>query len=88
VLITIENFGEIKYFQFDTEKDIYLLFGKNSVGKSYAISLVYLILKTDLKLNNSISSRKKRQIYYLPFFIQNSINVILKSLNQLKLKPR
>jgi predicted ATPase len=45
MLITIENFGAIKYFQFDTEKDLYLIFGKNSVGKSYAISLVYLILK-------------------------------------------
>jgi predicted ATPase len=45
VIITIENFGAIKYFQFDTEKDLYLIFGKNSVGKSYAISLVYLILK-------------------------------------------
>ena len=45
MLITIENFGAIKYFQFDTEKDLYLIFGKNSVGKSYAISLVYLIIK-------------------------------------------
>jgi predicted ATPase len=58
VLITIENFGAIKYFQFDTEKDMYLLFGKNSVGKSYAISLVYLILK------NILSSSKERKEYY------------------------
>lgn len=43
--ITIENFGAIKHFKFDTEKDMYLIFGKNSVGKSYGISLVYLILK-------------------------------------------
>lgn len=43
--ITIENFGAIKHFEFDTEKDMYLIFGKNSVGKSYGISLVYLILK-------------------------------------------
>jgi predicted ATPase len=43
--ITIENFGPIKHFVFDTEKDLTLIFGKNSVGKSYAISLVYLILK-------------------------------------------
>ena len=44
--ITIENFGAIKHFVFDTEKDLTLIFGKNSVGKSYAISLIYLILKT------------------------------------------
>jgi hypothetical protein len=45
MLITIENFGAIKHFEFDTDKDMYLIFGKNSVGKSYGISLVYLILK-------------------------------------------
>lgn len=43
--IIIENFGAIKHFEFDTDKDMYLIFGKNSVGKSYGISLVYLILK-------------------------------------------
>jgi predicted ATPase len=53
MLITIENFGAIKYFQFDTEKDLYLIFGKNSVGKSYAISLVYLILKNIFELRNA-----------------------------------
>jgi predicted ATPase len=53
MLITIENFGAIKYFQFDTEKDLYLIFGKNSVGKSYAISLVYLILKNILELRDT-----------------------------------
>jgi predicted ATPase len=52
MLITIENFGAIKYFEFDTEKDMYLIFGQNSMGKSYAISLVYLILKNIIELNN------------------------------------
>ncbi|MEI6069064.1 MAG: AAA family ATPase [Methylococcaceae bacterium] len=51
MLITIENFGAIKHFQFDTEKDLYLIFGKNSVGKSYAISLVYLVIKKIKELN-------------------------------------
>jgi predicted ATPase len=63
VIITIENFGAIKYFQFDTEKDLYLIFGKNSVGKSYAISLVYLIIKNILDLMNS--ALKKYNISYL-----------------------
>lgn len=60
MLITIENFGAIKYFQFDTEKDLYLIFGKNSVGKSYAISLVYLILKHTCQLNYFLSRSKGR----------------------------
>jgi len=50
--ITIENFGAIKYFVFDTEKDLTLIFGKNSVGKSYGISLVYVILKILASLSN------------------------------------
>jgi predicted ATPase len=51
--ITIENFGPIKHFVFDTEKNLTLIFGKNSVGKSYAISLVYLILKSALALKSN-----------------------------------
>jgi predicted ATPase len=50
--ITIENFGPIKHFVFDTEKDLTLIFGKNSVGKSYAISVVYVILKILSSLSN------------------------------------
>ena len=50
--ITIENFGAIKHFVFDTEKDLTLIFGKNSVGKSYGISLVYVILKILSSLSN------------------------------------
>jgi len=53
--ITIENFGAIKHFEFDTDKDMYLIFGKNSVGKSYGISLIYLILKSLKKDADSAS---------------------------------
>ncbi|MEA5139439.1 AAA family ATPase [Arcicella rigui] len=45
MLIELQNFGPIKSFQFDTSKDIHAIFGKNNIGKSYAISAVYLILK-------------------------------------------
>ena len=58
MLIELQNFGPIKSFQFDTSKDIHAIFGKNNIGKSYAISAVYLILKNlcaysnyDLTLN-------------------------------------
>ncbi len=43
--IIIENFGIIKRFEFDLDKDFTLIFGKNSSGKSYAISVIYLIVK-------------------------------------------
>lgn len=45
MIIELQNFGPIKSFKFDTSKDMYAIFGKNNIGKSYAISAVYLILK-------------------------------------------
>ncbi len=46
MIIELQNFGPIKSFKFDTSKDIHAIFGKNNIGKSYAISAVYLILKS------------------------------------------
>ncbi len=45
MIIELHNFGPIKSFSFDTDKNIHAIFGKNNIGKSYAISAVYLILK-------------------------------------------
>ncbi len=45
MIIELHNFGPIERFTFDTEKQMYFIFGENNVGKSYAISAVYLILK-------------------------------------------
>jgi len=43
--ITLRDFGPISHFEFDLEKDLHVIFGKNNIGKSYAITAVYLILK-------------------------------------------
>ena len=48
MIIELQNFGPIKSFKFDTSKDMHAIFGKNNIGKSYAISAVYLILKNIL----------------------------------------
>ncbi|MDM8548898.1 AAA family ATPase [Desulfobacterales bacterium HSG2] len=48
--IRIRNFGPIKDFSFDLTKDFVVIFGKNNIGKSYAISVVYLILKSVLRI--------------------------------------
>ena len=45
MIIELHNFGPIERFTFDTEKQMYFIFGENNLGKSYAISAVYLILK-------------------------------------------
>lgn len=56
MIIELHNFGPIERFTFDTEKQMYFIFGENNVGKSYAISAVYLILKNWKKAMESISS--------------------------------
>jgi len=43
--IVIENFGPIRKFEFDASKKLYLIYGENNVGKSYAATLIYLIIK-------------------------------------------
>lgn len=45
MLITLKNIGPIAEFSFDTEKEMHFLFGKNNIGKSYAITVIYLLLK-------------------------------------------
>jgi predicted ATPase len=43
--IQLKNFGPIEFFEFDTKTQMHFIFGENNIGKSYAISAVYLILK-------------------------------------------
>lgn len=49
MLIKIRNFGPIKTFDFDLDKDLIAIFGKNNIGKSYAISASYLLIKNLLQ---------------------------------------
>lgn len=58
MIIELHNFGPIERFTFDTEKRMHFIFGENNVGKSYAITAVYLILKNWEKF-----TRKNVNIY-------------------------
>lgn len=51
--ITLKDFGPISHFEFDLDKDLHVIFGKNNIGKSYAITVVYLILKNLMQPNVS-----------------------------------
>nr|VFK54619.1 MAG: AAA ATPase domain-containing protein [Candidatus Kentron sp. TC] len=51
--IQIDNFGPIHRFECDLDKDLHLILGTNNIGKSYAITVVYLLLKS------FIEARKK-----------------------------
>ncbi|MHB8156097.1 MAG: AAA family ATPase [Desulfocucumaceae bacterium] len=53
--INIYNFGPIKKFDLDFSKDLTVIYGRNNIGKSYAISMLYLILKS---LTNSSSFKR------------------------------
>lgn len=60
--IEIQNFGPIHHFEFDLKKDLHLLYGKNNVGKSYAVNVLYCFLKSlSSKDNRSIDNEKKRE---------------------------
>lgn len=43
--ITINNFGPIQEFTYDLSKDIIVTYGDNNIGKSYAMQIIYLLLK-------------------------------------------
>lgn len=43
--IEIRDFGPIHKFDFDLSKDLILIYGENNIGKSYALSLIYLLIK-------------------------------------------
>lgn len=44
--IIIENFGPINKFSYDLNKDFIVTYGDNNIGKSYAMQVVYILLKT------------------------------------------
>jgi predicted ATPase len=72
MIIELHNFGPIERFTFDTEKRMHFIFGENNVGKSYAITAVYLILK-----NWEKSFEKPEKIYE---FESKMLQLKLKSL--------
>ncbi len=45
VKVLIRNFGPIGEVEFDLDKDLHLIYGKNAIGKSYATYCLYCLLK-------------------------------------------
>lgn len=63
--IQINNFGPIKRYEFDLSKDLHLIFGGNNIGKSYAITIVYLVIKSFLSYTDPYLSYHLGKIYGL-----------------------
>ena len=55
--VIIEKFGPVKKFEYDLDKDMIVTYGNNNIGKSYAMQIVYLLLKTfiDNVLNQNLT---------------------------------
>lgn len=79
--ITIKNFGPLSHFSYDLSKDIIVTYGDNNIGKSYAMQVVYLLLKN---LNEySLYSSGPYGSYYIYSFGQR--HYISKSVDEVKL---
>jgi predicted ATP-dependent endonuclease of OLD family len=57
--IKIKNFGPIKEFGLDLSKNFVVIFGKNNIGKSYAMLVVYLVLKHLLDMEADSITQKE-----------------------------
>lgn len=53
MLIKVSNFGPLSKFEFDIKKNLTVIVGANNIGKSYALTLTYLLLKRMLESVNT-----------------------------------
>lgn len=78
--IEIKNLGPISKFNFDVDKDLHLIYGKNSVGKSYAIYCVYILLK---KFNESQARVFYRNLNLDSITFKSSLNDLYNKLKNI-----
>lgn len=70
--IIIEKFGPIDKFEYDLDKELIVTYGNNNIGKSYAMQIVYLLLKTFI-VNMFVTPRTYHQMYLYPRHIDISL---------------
>lgn len=68
--ITIEKFGPINRFEYDLEKDLIITYGNNNIGKSYAMQVVYLLLKTFI---HNMFIMPESKVYLYPHHVDSSL---------------
>ncbi|MFM5243093.1 AAA family ATPase [Aeromonas rivipollensis] len=85
--IQLLDIGPIAKFEIDLDKDFHLILGPNNIGKSYAITIVYLIVK------NIISSIPTRQSHLFPqyidmrhMYVNDSVNLNNKKISEVASK--
>ncbi len=80
--IKITDFGPLKNFEFDLTKKLIVTYGNNNIGKSYAMQIVYLLLKTFIGRKNIYPLRTNIQ-YNINYPIRNLILPIDENLKEL-----
>ena len=64
--VIIKRFGPINKFEYDLDKDMIVTYGNNNIGKSYAMQIVYLLLKTFIGDMYVLMPRMYNQVYIEP----------------------
>lgn len=62
--VRIQDFGPVGDFTFDTDTSFHLIVGDNNVGKSYALTAYYFIIKTLLEVFDDRMTSMRSFIYY------------------------
>jgi predicted ATPase len=71
--IDIKNFGPINRFSYDLSKDFIVTYGDNNIGKSYAMQIVYLLIKNLIEFS-TVGTRYIGSLYTASFGIVNENN--------------
>ena len=79
--ITIDNFGPIHHCEFDLEKDFHLIVGENNVGKSYAITIIYIIVKSALNIDEPLVVRSRYESQVMELIEKHSNGLLINEEN-------
>lgn len=74
MIISIEKVGPIEYSEYDLSRSLVLVFGNNNIGKSYAMQIVYLVLK--YLLEGAIDESRLGYYYYRRTINEKWINLL------------
>ncbi len=64
--IQLKNLGPVYDYTFDTEKDFHIIYGENTIGKSFAMSVVYITLKHFINQENDFDNHLLKYLLAKP----------------------
>ncbi len=79
--IKIENIGPIKNIEFDFSKNLHLIFGKNNIGKSFSVNLIYCLVKSFIE-NNRFNTESDTPYRGLSIYKEFNEDKVVKSYSE------